>query len=47
MLEAGDTLLYQQEDVLCSEHQKISDCKKSIRPDITLTDMNGNILAVF
>ncbi len=42
----GDTLLYQQEFALTPEQQKVFEGKKSIRPDITLTDINGNILAV-
>lgn len=41
----GDTLLYQQEYRLTPEQQKIFEGKKSIRPDITLTDLSGNILA--
>jgi type I restriction enzyme R subunit len=43
----GDTLLYQQEYMLTPEQQKLFEGKKSIRPDITLTDLNGNILAIF
>ena len=43
----GDTLLYQQEYSLTPEQQKVFEDKKSIKPDITLTDLNGNILAVF
>ncbi len=43
----GDTLLYQQEYSLTPEQQKIFEGKKGIKPDITLTDINGNILAVF
>lgn len=43
----GDTLLYQQEHALTPEQQKIFEGKKSIKPDITLTDINHNILAVF
>lgn len=43
----GDTLLYQQEFALTSQQQKVFEGKKSIKPDITLTDINGNILAVF
>jgi len=43
----GDTLLYQQEYSLTPEQQKLFEGKKSIRPDITLTDLSGNILAVF
>lgn len=44
--KAGDTLLYQQEYALSQEYQKMFDGRKSIKPDVTLTDMNGNILAV-
>jgi len=43
----GDTLLYQQEYSLTPEQQKVFEGKKSIKPDITLTDLNGSILAVF
>ncbi len=43
----GDTLLYQQEYSLIPEQQKIFEGRKSIKPDITLTDLNGNIVAVF
>lgn len=43
----GDTLLYQQEFTLTPQQQKIFEGKKGIKPDITLTDLNGNILAVF
>ncbi|NUO09748.1 MAG: DEAD/DEAH box helicase family protein [Candidatus Brocadia sp.] len=43
----GDTLLYQQEYSLTPEQQKVFEGKKSIKPDITLTDLSGNILAVF
>lgn len=43
----GDTLLYQQEYSLTPEQLKVFEGKKSIRPDITLTDLSGNILAVF
>ncbi|MFH1825579.1 MAG: DEAD/DEAH box helicase family protein [Candidatus Firestonebacteria bacterium] len=45
--KTGDTLLYQQEFTLTPEQQKIFEGKKSIKPDIILTDINGNILAVF
>jgi hypothetical protein len=38
----GDTLLYQQEYALSSEQQKMFDGRKSIKPDITLTDLSGN-----
>lgn len=43
----GDTLLYQQEYTLTPEQQKIFEGRKSVKPDITLTDLNGNIIAVF
>ncbi|MDR3246755.1 MAG: DEAD/DEAH box helicase family protein [Prevotellaceae bacterium] len=43
----GDTLLYQQEYKLLPEQQKQYEGKKSIKPDIVLQDLNGNILAVF
>lgn len=43
----GDTLLYQQEYALTPEQQKVFEGRKSVKPDITLTDLNGNILAVF
>lgn len=42
----GDTFLYQREYALSPGHQKMFDGKKSIKPDITLTDIHGNILAV-
>lgn len=42
----GDTLLYQQEYALSQEHQKMFDGKKSIKPDMTLTDIHRDILAV-
>jgi type I site-specific restriction endonuclease len=45
--KTGDTLLYQQEYSLTPEQQKIFDGRRSIKPDITLTDLNGNILAIF
>jgi len=45
--KAGDTLLYQQEYQLSSKQQKEFKGKKSIKPDITLTDLSGEILAVF
>jgi type I site-specific restriction endonuclease len=44
---AGDTLLYQQEYSLTPDQQKVFEGRKSIKPDITLTDLNGNILAIF
>jgi hypothetical protein len=43
----GDTLLYQQEYALSPQQQNQFEGKKNIRPDITLTDWSGNILAVF
>lgn len=43
----GDTLLYQQEYNLTPEQQKIFKGRKSIKPDITLTDLNGDVIAVF
>jgi len=43
----ADTLLYQQEYSLTPEQQKVFEGKKSIKPDIILTDLNGSILAVF
>lgn len=43
----SDTLLYQQEYALTSEQQKLFEGRKSIKPDITLTDLNGNIVAIF
>ncbi|MDQ3020400.1 MAG: DEAD/DEAH box helicase family protein [Bacteroidota bacterium] len=43
---SGFTLLYQQEYQLTPEQQKEYN-KKSIKPDIVLQDINGNILAVF
>ena len=43
----GDTLLYQQEYKLTPEQQNIFEGKKSIKPDITLVDFSGNILAIF
>lgn len=43
----GDTLLYQQEYVLSPEHRNMFDGRKSIKPDIMLTDLNGNILVDF
>jgi type I site-specific restriction endonuclease len=43
----GDTLLYQQEYTLTPEQQKLFEGRKSIKPDITLTDLNGSIIAIF
>lgn len=45
--KAGDTLMYQQEYKLTLEQQAEFDKHKSIKPDIILQDMNGEILAVF
>ncbi|MBI4993858.1 DEAD/DEAH box helicase family protein [Candidatus Wolfebacteria bacterium] len=45
--KAGDTLLYQQEYLLSPEQQKDFEGKKSVKPDIVLTDLNGDIVAVF
>jgi len=45
--KTGDTLLYQQEYQLTPEQQKNFEGHKSIKPDITLIDWSGNILAVF
>ncbi|ODS34755.1 MAG: hypothetical protein SCARUB_00015 [Candidatus Scalindua rubra] len=36
----GDTLLYQQEYLLTPEQKKIYEGKKSIKPDITLTQLD-------
>jgi superfamily II DNA or RNA helicase len=43
---AGDTLLYQQEYKLTAEQQKQFPGIKSIKPDIVLQDLNGDVLAV-
>ena len=43
----GDTLLYQQEYALTPEQQRIFEGRKSIKPDITLTDLHGDVLAIF
>lgn len=43
--KAGDTILYQQEYKLTLEQEKEFG-KKSIKPDIVLTDLSGDILAV-
>lgn len=45
--KSGDTLLYQQEYLLSPEQQKEFEGKKSVKPDIVLTDLNGDIIAVF
>ena len=42
----GDTLLYQQAYQLTPEQQREFGCKQ-IKPDIVLTDLNGDALAVF
>lgn len=42
----GDTLLYQQEYSLTPEQQKQFEGRKSVKPDITLIDLNHNIVAV-
>lgn len=44
--KAGDTLLYQQEYKLTPEQQPHFTDIKSIKPDIVLQDLNGNIVAV-
>ena len=43
----GDTLLYQAQYKLTEEQQKEFPELKSIKPDIVLQDLQGNILAVF
>ena len=43
----GDTLLYQQECKLLPEQQNQFEGRKSIKPDILLLDLSGNVLAVF
>ncbi|MFH1564308.1 MAG: hypothetical protein ABIC82_00455 [bacterium] len=45
--KCGDTLLYQQEYQLTPEQQREFEGKKSVKPDIVLTDLNGDIVAVF
>jgi type I site-specific restriction endonuclease len=45
--KVGDTLLYQQEYSLTPEQQKLFEGRKSIKPDITLLDLNHNIVAIF
>ena len=42
----GDTLLYQLEYRLLPEQQRLFEGRKSVKPDIVLQDLNGNILAV-
>ncbi|GAA4465505.1 hypothetical protein GCM10023189_46220 [Nibrella saemangeumensis] len=44
--KAGDTLLYQQEYKLTPEQQAQYPGYKSIKPDIVLQDLNGDIVAV-
>lgn len=44
--KAGDTLLYQQEYKLTPEQQSHFTDIKSIKPDIVLQDLNGDIIAV-
>ena len=44
--KSGDTLLYQKGYYLLPEQQEQFEGKKSIKPDIVLQDLNGNILAV-
>ena len=39
----GDTLLYQQEEALSSKQPKMFEGRKSIKTDITLTNIYGNI----
>jgi len=43
----GDTLLYQMQYRLTEDQQKEFSGIKSIKPDIVLQDLHGNILAVF
>lgn len=45
--KVGDTLLYQQEYALTPEQQKQFEGRKSVKPDITLLDLNHNIVAIF
>ena len=45
--KVGDTLLYQQEYTLTPEQQKQFEGRKSIKPDITLLDLNHNVVAIF
>jgi len=45
--KVGDTLLYQQEYALTPEQQKLFEDRTSVKPDITLLDLNHNIVAVF
>ncbi|PMP82001.1 MAG: hypothetical protein C0175_04445, partial [Caldisericum exile] len=45
--KTGDTLLYQPQYRLTEEQQKEFTGFKSIKPDIVLQDLQGNILAVF
>ncbi|MCL4385481.1 MAG: DEAD/DEAH box helicase family protein [Actinobacteria bacterium] len=43
----GDTLLYQPEYKLTEDQQKEFSGHKSIKPDVVLQDLHGNVLAVF
>lgn len=45
--KVGDTLLYQQEYTLTPEQQILYEGRKSVKPDITLLDLNHNIVAIF
>ncbi len=45
--KVGDTLLYQQEYSLTPEQQKLFEGRESVKPDITLLDLNHNIVAIF
>lgn len=45
--KSGDTLLYQQEYQLTPEQQKEFPGRKTVKPDIVLTDLKGDIVAVF
>lgn len=45
--KVGDTLLYQPQYRLTEEQQKEFPDIKSIKPDIVLQDLHGNVLAVF
>jgi len=45
--KVGDTLLYQQEYALTPEHKRLFEGRKSVKPDITLIDLNHNIIAIF
>jgi len=45
--KVGDTLLYQKKYSLTPEQQKLFEGHKSVTPDITLLDLNHNIVAIF